>query len=158
MNLFNIRKHKKSGEIVAICTGNMYPIENVNDDVFSKKILGDGTAFEITGNQIVSPVDGVIDSIFPGGHAYNIVSDDNIPLMIHIGLDTVNLNGEGFDVKVTGKQRVKKGKILCIVDTEFLKSKNSDFPIMLVNLDQKRKITFYDLEKVEEGSTIIGCY
>ena len=106
------------------CTGKLIKLENVDDAVFSSKCLGDGFAIELTDKKVVSPVDGEIVSLFPTGHAYGILSDKGDEILIHLGIDTVELNGEGFESNVVQGQRIKKGDLLCNVDLEVLKNNN----------------------------------
>ncbi len=75
------------------------PIEQVEDETFASKILGDGFAVELTDGEVIAPFDGEVTAAFPTGHAYGLKREDGLECLIHIGLDTVELNGAGFDVK-----------------------------------------------------------
>ena len=97
MGLFS---RKKKEEFVSPMTGTLLPIEQCPDPVFAGKIMGDGFAIELTGAEVTAPVSGTIATAFPTGHAYGINTDDGKEILIHIGMDTVALNGQGFDVKV----------------------------------------------------------
>ncbi|SER52806.1 PTS transporter subunit IIBC [Lachnobacterium bovis] len=111
-------------DIVSPIKGNAIPLSEVEDEVFSKKILGDGIAIEPAEGKIYSPVDGVIETIPDSLHAYGIKTKDEVEIIVHFGLDTVMLQGEGFSAKVKEGDKVKKGDLLCEVDVDFLKSKN----------------------------------
>ena len=97
MGLFS---RKKKEEFVSPMTGILLPIEQCPDPVFAGKIMGDGFAIELTGAEVTAPVSGTIATAFPTGHAYGINPEDGKEILIHIGMDTVALNGQGFDVKV----------------------------------------------------------
>lgn len=112
---------KQKSQFVIPCSGKLLNIEDVPDIAFSNKGLGDGFAIELTEKTIVSPFDGVVQSIFPTGHAFGIVSDKGYEILIHLGLDTVELKGDGFEALVNQGQRVKKGEVICNVDIQLLK-------------------------------------
>lgn len=129
--MLNIFKKKKAFTLSSPADGQMISIEKVQDDAFSTKSMGDGFAIQYTGKKIVSPVDGVIAVCFPTGHAIGIKSQDK-DILIHIGIDTVELNGEGFDVKVKPEMSVHKGDTLVEVDAEFLLEKGYDPTTMVI--------------------------
>ena len=113
MGLFNWLKKDpeiKKAEFVSPATGKMIPIEQVEDETFASKILGDGFAVELA--------DGEVTAAFPTGHAYGLKREDGLECLIHIGLDTVELNGAGFDVKVKQGDQVKQGQLLVKVNLE----------------------------------------
>jgi glucose-specific phosphotransferase system IIA component len=103
--------------------GDLVPIENVPDEVFSKKLMGDGFAIQPTNTTVVSPVDGEVVSVFPTRHAVGLKDRSGHEVLIHVGLDTVNLNGEGFASFVKDGQKVKKGQKLLEVDFDSIKGK-----------------------------------
>lgn len=104
--------------------GKIISITDVPDDVFSNRLLGDGFAIELSSSEVVSPIDGEITTVFPTGHAFGIKSD-NIELLIHVGLDTVKLEGKPFDIKVKVGQKVKAGDVITLVDTDYIKVSNT---------------------------------
>lgn len=115
MGLFNWLKKDpeiKKAEFVSPATGKIIPIEQVEDETFASKILGDGFAVELTDGEVIAPFDGEVTAAFPTGHAYGLKREDGLECLIHIGLDTVELNGAGFDVKV------KQGQLLVKVNLE----------------------------------------
>lgn len=115
---------KKEKKFICPMTGKIISITDVPDDVFSNKLLGDGFAIELSGNEVLSPIDGEITTVFPTGHAFGIKSGD-IELLIHVGLDTVKLEGKPFDIKVKVGQKVKAGDIITLVDTDYIKANNT---------------------------------
>jgi len=104
----------KKAEFVSPATGKIIPIDQVEDETFASKILGDG----FTDGEVIAPFDGEVTAAFPTGHAYGLKRADGLECLIHIGLDTVELNGSGFDVKVKQGDQVKQGQLLVKVNLE----------------------------------------
>lgn len=100
--------------------GRIIALDQVEDQAFASKAMGDGFAVELSGNKVVAPYSGEIIVAFPTGHAYGMKADNGMELLIHIGMDTVELNGEGFTPKVKAGQRVKQGDVLVEVDTKLI--------------------------------------
>jgi PTS system glucose-specific IIA component len=127
MGFFDIfKKKKKKGEeleILAPVDGTMVALEKVPDDVFAQKMMGDGFAIDPSGNDFVAPMAGELVTVFDTGHAYGIRNKDGIELLMHVGLDTVNLKGEGFDIKVKQGDKVEAGDPLVTVDLKAIKDK-----------------------------------
>ena len=121
--------------ILSPLNGRVIPLEEVPDEVFAEKVLGDGAAVIPENGNIYSPIDGEIVSIPESLHAYGIRSDAGIEMIVHFGLETVNLKGEGFSPKVKVGDRVKAGQLLCIADMDFLKSKgiNTVTPVLVTD-------------------------
>ena len=131
MDMFNIFKKKKS--LKAICNGKCIPLESVNDEVFSSKMMGDGIAIIPTSNIVVSPVKGKVNMIMEESkHALSILSEDGIELLIHIGLDSVKLKGEGFKLLTKINEEVNVNTPLIEFDIESLKENNIDSTIMII--------------------------
>lgn len=107
-------------------------LEKANDPVFSQRLMGDGFVIEIDDELVVSPVDGTIVSVYPSGHAYGILSDDGIEVLIHIGIDTVDLGSQAFDIKVKMDQKVYIGDPLVVVNLELIKEKNKSLQSMVI--------------------------
>ncbi|WP_201553234.1 PTS transporter subunit IIBC [Streptococcus salivarius] len=99
-------------DVYSVADGQVINIEDVKDPVFSQKMMGDGFAVEPDNGNIVSPVAGKVTSIFPTKHALGLVTDNGLEVLVHIGLDTVSLEGKPFDVKVTEGQTVAAGDLL----------------------------------------------
>lgn len=132
----------KEGRLMAIQSGKTVPVEEVPDPVFSQKMLGDGVALIPEEGKIYSPVNGKIVSLIPSKHAYGIEAEEGAEVLIHIGLETVALNGEGFTCHVKEDQTVKAGDLLAEVDLELLKEKgyNTITPILITNMDDVREV------------------
>ncbi|MBQ2671629.1 MAG: PTS glucose transporter subunit IIA [Clostridia bacterium] len=113
--------------LLAVQTGKVISIRKVPDEVFSEKILGDGVAIIPSEDDVVSPVDGEIVQIAETGHAFCIRSEDGVDILIHIGIDTVNLKGEGFESFVSVGQKVKAGDKIGKANIKLIKEKG--YPI-----------------------------
>lgn len=118
---------KKKGnriEITAPLSGKVVSISEVPDPVFSQKMMGDGAAIIPENGIIVSPVDGMLTLIAPTKHAYGFTSDDGVEVLVHVGLETVGMEGKPFKVLKEAGSRVKKGEPVAEVDLEMLKENN----------------------------------
>ncbi|MGG5315418.1 PTS sugar transporter subunit IIA [Enterococcus sp. AZ072] len=133
-------KFKELNEaLVSIVDGEMIAITTVSDEVFSEKILGEGVAFITNGKEVVAPFAGELTTVFPGGHAYGITRSDGVEVLIHIGIDTVKLDGKGFFPKVKQGEKIVAGDTLVKLDLNFLKTTGLDLCIMLVILNTNGK-------------------
>lgn len=131
--------------------GTVKAIDQVNDEMFSTKALGDGFAVEPSDGVIVSPVEATVTSVFPTKHAISLKTKNGLEILIHIGIDTVELNGSGFEVNVEEGTKVTQETQLAIVDFNHLKAAGKDTDVMVVftNLD-KKTLT------VETGEAAVG--
>lgn len=135
--MFKFFRRNKSRDILAPMTGEIINIENVPDEVFSQKMVGDGIAIEPTDGIVVAPCDGKIIQLFPTNHAIGIETEEGLQILIHIGIDTVELKGEGFKSYVSKDDYVKAGDKLLEVDLEYLKKKGKSIisPIVITNME-----------------------
>lgn len=145
----------KPVDFAAPIAGKLMTIEEVPDPVFSSKSAGDGFAIIMEDGKVLSPVNGKIVAVFPTGHAIGIKSEDRNEYLIHIGLDTMQFKGEGFQLHVELDQEVKKGDVLVDVDLAFFEEKKVQMvcPILVTNANS-RKIKLLKEGKVtlqEEG-------
>lgn len=137
--------------IYAPLSGRIVPLEKVPDPTFSEKMMGDGIAIEPTEGKVVAPFDGEVMQVFPTKHAIGILSNLGIEVLIHIGLETVGLNGEGFETHVKAGDKIKAGDVLVTVDLDFI-SKNAKSiitPVIVTNGEQ-----FEMLSKTEEKDVV----
>ncbi|MDU4557634.1 MAG: PTS glucose transporter subunit IIA, partial [Enterococcus faecium] len=100
----------------AVASGQIIPLTAVKDEVFSSKMIGVGYAITNHDGYIHAPVKGIIDNIFPTRHAITIESESGRKILIHMGLDTVELEGSPFQIRVESNQEVKEGTLLAIID------------------------------------------
>ena len=153
-NLFKGNKEAevKKEVIAPLTNGELVNISQVPDEVFSSKMMGYGFAMKTNDGIIVSPVEGKIVTIFPTKHAVTIESVDGREVLIHLGVDTVNLKGEGFETFVEENQTVKVGDKLVKMDVEFIeKNAKSSMPIVVfTNLSEEESV------KLVEGNVNAG--
>lgn len=140
--------------IAAPLKGEVVALENVNDPVFSSGAMGKGAAIKPSGNQVVAPFDGEVQIAFPTGHAYGLKSDKGAEVLIHIGIDTVSLDGKGFDAKVQANQRVKKGDVLATFDSSVITEAGLDDTTMVIVTNTA---DFEDVSSVATGSVAEGA-
>ncbi len=129
----------KPSEIAACIKGEMIPLEDVKDPVFSNKTMGDGVAFIPQKGEVTAPVDGTIEVAFPTGHAIGIKSTNNDEILIHVGINTVELNGECFKLLVKQGERVTRGQKLIEFDLNKIKQKGYDTTTMLLITEANNK-------------------
>ena len=111
-------------KLLAPLTGKLMPLDQVPDDVFAQKILGDGIAIIPENGRILSPVDGEVITVAETLHAYGFATEDGLEILVHVGLDSVAQKGEGFKTHVRPGDKVKAGDLVAEVDLELLKGKN----------------------------------
>lgn len=116
--MFFKKKVKKDDSYGAFVNGVVMGLEAMPDQVFSQKLMGDGFAIEPTDGVVVAPTAGEITVVFPTGHAYGITREDGVEVLIHLGVDTVELGGEGFEAKVAVGDKVNRGDVICQMDLE----------------------------------------
>jgi glucose PTS system EIICBA or EIICB component len=122
--------------------GEIISITEVPDAVFSEKMMGDGFAIKPIDGKVVSPVSGKIINVFPTKHAIGIMSEDSLEVLIHVGIDTVNLKGEGFNVKVSEGETIKAGQTLMEIDLDFISTHatSTTTPVVFTNLPENKRI------------------
>lgn len=160
-NLFfkKIEKEKNVElEIFAPVNGKIIPLEKVTDETFAEKLLGEGVAIEPSMTEyILSPIDGIVD-ITPTMHAFTVLNDDSVEILVHFGLDTVKLNGEGFKSLVNSGDRVKKGDKIVKIDYNYVKTyaPSMTTPIIILNSEKYTNIVITNETEVNaEISKII---
>ena len=140
--MLNFLKGKQL-EIAAPLTGKVIPVTEVPDPVFAEKVLGDGIAVDPTEGTVYSPVDGTIFQIAHTFHAMGIESDDGLEILVHLGIDTVKLEGKGFQSFVEVGQKVKKGDKIMEMDIGFIRGQGLSpmSPCIITNLDAIKSMT-----------------
>lgn len=143
--------------VVSVANGEVMAIDQVNDPVFSGKMMGDGFAVEPTDGTIVSPVAGKITSIFPTKHAIGIQTEAGLEVLLHMGIDTVSLEGKPFTIKVNEGSQVVAGQVVAQVDLAALKAagKEATMIVCFTNMDQ---VTAFDLTQkgTQTAGSVIG--
>jgi len=143
--------------VYAPMTGKVKDLSEVEDEVFSRGMLGNGIAIEPTNGQVNSPVDGIVTTVFPTKHAIGVTSDDGVEILIHIGMDTVELNGEGFESFVKQNERVKKGDLLIRVNLDKIKAAGLSMitPIVVTNSNSYKAISIDAKNTVDKGQVLL---
>lgn len=135
-------KQKKQKPILAPLDGRVIGLDEVSDPVFSDRILGEGCAILPTSGKVYSPVDGVVSSVADAKHAYGFLSDDGREILVHIGLETVSLGGEGFISLVRVGDRVRAGQLVAEVDLALLEKKklSTVTPVLVCNAPEDVRV------------------
>ena len=145
-------------EIKSPISGKVIELEKVNDPVFSSGAMGKGVAIEPIDNKVYAPFDGVIEFIADTKHAIGLLSDDGVEVLIHVGMDTVKMNGKGFDVKTKVNSKVKAGDLLLEFDKSVIEKEGYSLitPIVITNADNYEDKQLNINKEVESGNTIIN--
>lgn len=145
-------------EVLAPVNGTIHDLSKVNDEVFSQKLMGEGFAAQTEDGDIYSPVSGEVGMIFPTKHAIIVATDDGLEVLIHMGIDTVKLEGEGFELFCSVGDKVKAGDKLAHMDLEFIKSKGYETitPVIFTNLEAGKAIEVSEGKSVKAESGRVG--
>ena len=147
------KEETPNNTLLAVADGDLIPLSEVPDPVFSQKLAGDGAAIIVKGNTIVAPASGELSLIFKTKHAFAMTLDNGLEILVHIGVDTVSLNGEGFEQLVEQGIKVKAGTPIMKIDRDFILSKGLSLatPVLITNVDSAKSIT-----PVTSGSVVAG--
>ena len=145
----------KNIEIYAPLTGEYVKIEDIPDPVFAQKMMGEGFGINPTEGEVVSPIEGKVDNVFPTKHAIGLKADNGLELLVHIGLDTVQLDGEGFEVLENSGDTVQVGDPLVKFNLEYISNnaKSVISPVIITNTDQTSAININDVNAIVKGET-----
>lgn len=153
MGFFGKLFGQKYDELFAPAAGQAVPVTEVPDPTFSSGMLGDGIAILPSDGKVYAPCNATVDTMFETGHAVSLVADCGAEVLIHIGLETVGLQGKGFTIHAQSGQKVKKGDLLIEADLEVIKAEglNPITPMLICNSDDYGKF-----EKSTGGSVTTG--
>ncbi len=145
-------------EIKSPLTGKVIALSNVADEVFSSGAMGNGIGIEPTDNKIYAPFDGVVEFVADSKHAIGLSSKEGAQVLIHVGMDTVKMNGKGFDLKTKAGSKVKEGDLLLEFDIEAIKNAGytTVTPVVITNSDEYKENILCIDEEVENGKIIIN--
>lgn len=158
MGLFDVFKKKDNSLVLgAHMEGKCVSIKEVPDPTFGEEILGKGIAIVPKDGHVYAPADGTISTVFPTGHAVGLTTADGAEILIHIGLDTVELKGEPFEIKVSNEQSVKKGDLLIVADLEKIKAAGKDVitPLVICNSDAYSGVEAFTGKDVKPGDEVL---
>lgn len=151
------KKGKTANNVASPMKGNVKALAESEDEAFASGALGEGLAIEPTEGKLYAPFDGEIVTFFPTGHAIGLKSADGVELLIHVGMDTVKLNGEGFTPKAKQGDRVKKGDLLLEFDIAKIKAAGYSIvsPVVVTNTDDYADVIPTDAASVNAGDEAI---
>lgn len=160
MGLFDKFKKKDEGgnDIVAMADGDLIDVTTVPDQVFSEKMLGDSVAFQYPGDEveICAPASGTLTVLYPTGHAFGITRDDGVELLVHIGIDTVEANGDGFILgKFKQGDKVKAGDMIVKADLKKLGEKYNMSTMLIITNANGKEFHFIAPQHVSKGQSVI---
>ncbi|MEA4875856.1 MAG: PTS glucose transporter subunit IIA [Anaerorhabdus sp.] len=153
--MLSIFKKKKSKELYAPVVGEAVSLDCVPDQVFASRMMGEGVAFKFEGETICSPCDAEVVLVAKTKHAIGLESN-GLEILIHVGLDTVNLNGQGFKLCVKVGDKVKRGESLLKIDRNYMESKNIDLLTPMVITSKDIKLNICEPTKVDLNSIVIS--
>jgi len=121
--------------VVSPMSGRVVALEDVPDEVFAQRIVGDGLAIEPESGEVVAPITGRVAKLFRGGHGVVVEGDDGVQVLVHVGIDTVRLRGRGFAVLAAEGQRVEAGDAILRADIEWLRAEGVELlsPVLVIS-------------------------
>lgn len=148
---------KNTITLSAHMNGRFVPLENVQDEAFSSKVLGKGAAIEPEEGKLYSPCDGKVEMVFDTGHAVSLVSENGCEILLHIGIDTVKLNGRFFKTHVSDGQEIHKGDLLISFELDEIRKAGyqTTTPMIICNTDDYETVEIVSAEHVTAGNKII---
>ena len=151
-----MKNTNKSYTLVAPCTGEVIKLENVKDEVFSQGILGTGFAIVPDTKDFLSPINGKVANSHESGHAYMIEGDNGLEILVHIGIDTVELEGEYFTPFVKSNMRLSQGDRLAYADVDKISSRGYD-PVCIVVVTNSEKLKSIEIKygKIMAGQEVM---
>lgn len=158
MGLFDFVK-KKRILIAAPVKGECIPISEVSDPTFAEEILGKGIAIKPAEGKIYAPADGTVSTVFPTGHAVGVTTPEGVEILIHVGLDTVQLKGQFFRTMVEENQKVKRGELLLEADIQEIAGAGYDTvtPVIICNSAELAEVKCKGQGQVNVGEEVITC-
>ncbi|WP_208560048.1 beta-glucoside-specific PTS transporter subunit IIABC [Marinilactibacillus kalidii] len=144
-------------EIASPIEGEVMPLSSISDTAFSSGLLGKGVAIYPTVGKVYAIGDGVVSTLFPSKHAIGLTLDNGIEMLIHVGMDTVNLNGKYFDAQVAQGDTVKKGQLLLTFDIESIKKEgySVETPVIITNSDQYLDVVESEITLAKQDFTLL---
>ena len=156
--MFGIFKKGKEKNIIlkSPVVGRCFDISEIPDEVFSSKMLGNGIGFESTEGVLYAPVDGEILQVFPTKHALILKTVEGIEILLHIGIDTVEMKGEGFEAFAKKGQQVKVGDKLLTFDNELIKAKaKTNLSVLVLTENELMESVEFKLGTVDKNNEVI---
>lgn len=155
-NVWFVQKNVKTVVLYAPASGEIMPITDVDDQMFSQKMMGDGYGVKPSSDDIVAPVSGKVVSIFPTKHALTMQTDDDIEVLIHLGIDTVELEGTPFNLVVEADQELAAGALIGTMNRELVSAsgKSDEIIVVLTNMGSVKSFQDVAHKNVSQGEQI----
>ena len=154
-----LANQRKEHRLVAVCDGRCKPLADMPDEAFATGILGDGICIEPVGHVFYSPVDGRVDTVNESGHAYTLCTDEGLDVLVHIGVDTVGMKGEGFMPTVSAGQHIKAGDKLAEADLDLIRRRGyAVTTAVVVTTPEKMKNVEYKYGNATGGRDAVMAY
>ena len=152
------QSNTKTTTITSPLTGNVLALSEIDDAAFSSGLLGKGIAIEPTEGKVIAPANGVLTTVFPTNHAIGITTDEGIEVLIHVGMDTVQLDGEHFISKVKQGERIEEGQLLLEFDMAAIEKKGYSLktPIIITNTNSFADVVETDAKTTDFGKTLLN--
>ena len=152
------KKEENTNDFADVVSGKIIPLTAVNDDVFSKGMMGTGVAIVPDDDVIVAPCDGEVTMLFPTMHAFGMKNEDGVEILVHIGIDTVNKQGVGFKKFVDAGTTVHRGDKIIRMNSYDLKQEGYDLTTMMLFPGCEKKMSFTTDGYAKKGKTIVAEY
>ena len=158
MGFFDKLFGKKTDDLFAPMAGKAVAISQVPDPTFAECMLGNGIAIEPTEGKVYAPCDATVDMMFTTGHAVSLIADNGAEILIHVGLETVGLEGKPFTIHVANGDKVKKGQLMIEVDLEAIKAAGLQTitPMVICNTDAYPTFKTFIDKDVTNDDVVIG--
>ncbi|MGG5373118.1 glucose PTS transporter subunit IIA [Enterococcus sp. AZ196] len=140
-NISQSQRKAKNVKVYSPIEGEIIPITEVNDQVFASKMMGEGFAVLPSKEAIKAPISGLVKMIAPTKHAIGITADDGLELLLHLGIDTVELNGEPFNLTIKEGDTIQQGQVIGSIDLKMIEGKGKDATVMVIITDSKETIS-----------------
>lgn len=144
----------RSTEIASPCTGTMKALSEVNDPVFAQGMVGCGFAVVPTEKTITSPIDGEVTMVFPGGHAFGMKDKKDREYLVHMGLDTVKLKGEGFETNVEVGQKLRRGDVVSHMDIDLMHTRGFECDVLVLVTSPVKLTMKAEFSQVDQGKIV----
>jgi len=143
--------------LAAHMNGTVLPMEEVQDEAFSNRVLGDGVAIEPSEGKLYAPADAEVDNLFDTHHAIGLVTEDGVEILLHIGINTVELGGKHFEAHVEVGQKVKKGDLLISFDMDAVKAAGylCTTPMIICNTEDYQSVTPTAEGSIQAGASLL---
>lgn len=160
MGLFGFGKKKTTDVLSSPVIGKVQTLENVADPVFAQKVMGEGFGIIPSDKEIYSPITATVTSVFKTKHAIGLKTDDGLEIMVHMGLDTVELNGEPFEIKVNEGDKVENDTLIATMDLNMVKDAGKDTVVLTIVTNtsdklEKADMIVNDVSSVNNGDKVM---